>query len=390
MKKKLIVLCIILIVNLSEASFSFIEPQNSIDLLKIDATLDNFQSTHSELPPSKKTIIKHFCKVALQDAISKGFDSEQDLYSSQNSIFMRFLCKETKTLTDQSVFSPFLQDSDESYFLENAAKKIWFPEQCQTEELWECNLYRLSRNTITKTLDELFTIKHANLYGLTNINFTSQKNIEEQINAFMQHYFFQEEKEITDDFCQGKNHKYPQTCKIMKNNLKTFKNSFKNFKILNTKQLFKDSEIKLQQEQKPENEYCYYTKDKSKSYDYLFCGLLETNTRGLKPFKNLIYNELLWHNLFSSYASQQLELRPQPNKEIVLEITMLKQAQNKILELANSTLEELSHIQHSYPLHIGMLMYQEDLLKLRTNSLAKLVNPFYSLFYKLQNVQIPN
>lgn len=124
MKKKLIVLCIILIVNLSEASFSFIEPQNSIDLLKIDATLDNFQSTHSELPPSKKAIIKHFCKVALQDAISKGFDSEQDLYSSQNSIFMRFLCKETKTLTDQSVFSPFLQDSDESYFLENATKKI--------------------------------------------------------------------------------------------------------------------------------------------------------------------------------------------------------------------------------------------------------------------------
>lgn len=243
---------------------------------------------------------------------------------------------------------------------------------------------------ITKTLDELFATKQANIYGLTDLNFTSQQKVEGQVNNFAQHYFFQGDWKVTDDFCQGNQHKYPKTCNIMKNNLKAFKNVFKKFKILNTKTLFTDSEEKLKKNKNPENDYCYFSKGKEKEYDYLFCALLHTNNRGLEAFKNIIYNELLRYNIFSSYAGHQLGLNPNPTQIDIQEIKNIKKYQTEIPEFANITLEQISQLKYSYPLHIGMLMYQEDLLKLRNDYLSKLVNPFYSLFFKLQNVQIPS
>lgn len=367
---------------------AFVEPQSNLDLLKLNNTINAFESANPATPPNKKKILNDFCHMVLKDPVSKGFDSEEDHYSSQNSLFLKLLCKETKILTQDSAFSPFL-DSEEGYYQKNAANNIFFPNECQKDDLWKCEFDYLSEHLIKQVLDELFAIKQANIYGITDLNFTSEKKVEEKVNAFVQHYFFQIYSDITDDFCQWKERKYPQTCKIITNNLKSFKNVFKNLKIINAKTLFKDSDQKLKKNKNPESDYCFYTQNKEKEYNYLFCALLQTTNEGLKPFKNLVYNELLWQNLFNSYANHQLSLNPNLEKKEIEEINNLKNDQIQIVEATNTTLEQLATIQNTYPVHIGMLIYQEDLLRLRNDYLSKIINPFYSLFHKLQNVQVP-
>lgn len=166
----------------------------------------------------------------------------------------------------------------------------------------------------------------------------------------------------------------------MKNNIKTFKQAFKNFKIINTKELLKNQE-----------KNCKKTNTNPEVYDFLFCNVIAP-TSSLNPFINQVYNEILRYSLFTSYYQNQLSLSLNTNVANTLqlssELELLSTYPSQIISSTNDTLQQLSELQNNYPLHIGMLIYQEDLLDLRNNYLSKLVNPFYSLYYKLQNVQI--
>lgn len=70
------------------------------------------------------------------------------------------------------------------------------------------------------------------------------------------------------------------------------------------------------------------------------------------------------------------------------ELKATSQFLTEILTITNQTIQQLSEIQNTYPIHIGLMTYQENLLRLRDKYLSKIVTPFYNLFYKLQNVQI--
>lgn len=250
----------------------------------------------------------------------------------------------------------------------------------------------LSENLINQILEEYFILKQANIYGLSSINF-GKEELEKQIHTFAQQYFFRKEagkdhSDLTDDFCKGKVHKYPKTCKILKTNILAFQRSFENFRFLNIKKLFDKSLEKLKIESKKEKEVCFLPQGTIKNYDYLFCGLFYQENMDMQRFLNLVYNELLWYTLFTSYVKHQMAINPSLSLEDFEEIQRIKKAQVRVLDISNTTLRNLVELQGTYPLHIGMLIYQEDLLWLRDRYLSKLVNPFYSLYYKLQNVQI--
>jgi hypothetical protein len=55
----------------------------------------------------------------------------------------------------------------------------------------------------------------------------------------------------------------------------------------------------------------------------------------------------------------------------------------------SESIRQLWNLESSYPIHIGFLMYQEDLLNMRDN-LAKIYLPIHQLHYKLENVQSKN
>lgn len=127
----------------------------------------------------------------------------------------------------------------------------------------------------------------------------------------------------------------------------------------------------------------------------------EDNTRS---YTHLLYNELFFYTLFSSTYEQYLDqfqfakASTPANKKIpwlsdlvsqdILTIVRsnISNQRNSIITTTNQTSKALRDFEWSFDLHIGMLMYQEDLLDLRW-SLAKVYTPLHQLHYKLENVQ---
>ena len=116
-----------------------------------------------------------------------------------------------------------------------------------------------------------------------------------------------------------------------------------------------------------------------------------------------MYNELFFYTLFTQTYSTYLEkfwsdqnTLPQvlknQNKSINMSGSIAIQrerisSQNKSLQSAvKKTIRQLNNTISAFPIHIGMLMYQEDLLTMR-NNLAKIYLPLHQLHYKLENVQ---
>jgi hypothetical protein len=60
---------------------------------------------------------------------------------------------------------------------------------------------------------------------------------------------------------------------------------------------------------------------------------------------------------------------------------------DKFLSLMEESMTELLNISLTYPLHVVLVAYEEDLLRMRDKYLVKIVTPIYCLYHKLRNVQ---
>ena len=215
-------------------------------------------------------------------------------------------------------------------------------------------------------------------------NLSSNKNLEENINILTKeklliHYASQQ------NFCKSKTQGYPKTCKIIQQSMRAFQKAFSRFRLLNVESLLAKDIDSFKEKQ------AICTKNTSaEDYDHMFCEIIGRTHEGLDPFVTRVYTELLRYQLFSTYYTSHLwstntaDMVDASRYEFVRMQTFSK----KLLPTINTTLKQLAELQNTYPLHIGMLAYQEELLRLRDKYLSKLVAPFYSVFYKLQNVQI--
>lgn len=120
---------------------------------------------------------------------------------------------------------------------------------------------------------------------------------------------------------------------------------------------------------------------------------------------DILYNELFFYTLFTSVYTEYLNRFWDSNKEnipiswwqrniTIWEAIILQRwrIQIQIENIKNAVIEsirQLWNLESSYPIHIGFLMYQEDLLNMRDN-LAKIYLPLHQLHYKLENVQSKN
>lgn len=153
------------------------------------------------------------------------------------------------------------------------------------------------------------------------------------------------------------------------------------------------------------------------SYDQTQCSLLQQNpdqqtqndvlnslptmqTAGI----NILYNELFFYTLFNTLYSEHLdkfwkqkEQLPRQYANIITRlddipniITLEKtRAYNYAANLSQTlehTMRQTNQIISSYPIHIGLLLYEESAIQLR-DKLASLYKPFHQLHYKLENVQ---
>ena len=104
-------------------------------------------------------------------------------------------------------------------------------------------------------------------------------------------------------------------------------------------------------------------------------------------FVNLIYNELQWYAIFSTYYWQILSQREEMVDSIRSEYMQSFAWPEKFIKLTEETISDLNDITVTFPIHVVLTAFQEDLLYVRDKYLVKLVTPFYCLYHKLRNVQ---
>jgi len=112
-----------------------------------------------------------------------------------------------------------------------------------------------------------------------------------------------------------------------------------------------------------------------------------------QQFLNFLYNEYVNYAIFVDVATNyfrkkaRLEMNP-AESTWAYDAVVLSQQRALYQQAIQYTLDDLKDFIATYPLHIGLVLYQERLIQFR-DSASKILPPFYSLYEKLRNVQIP-
>ena len=106
----------------------------------------------------------------------------------------------------------------------------------------------------------------------------------------------------------------------------------------------------------------------------------------------------MYYRLFMKYYATLLQNNPRFSADrLSSDLAASQRQQAKRVRMVNNeitrgeqaitlTIRMLRELHITFPLHIGFLKYQEDLLGLRKD-LAKSMTPLYTLYDKLRNVQ---
>lgn len=115
---------------------------------------------------------------------------------------------------------------------------------------------------------------------------------------------------------------------------------------------------------------------------------------------DIIYNELFFYTLFATFyqsylpdiinnsIGQEYSAINIPTAKLLLSTHDLDTQRDLTLisQTTTMTINELLRLQYSFPIHVGFLLYQEDLYSLRKR-ISNIYLPLHQLHYKLEHVQ---
>lgn len=234
---------------------------------------------------------------------------------------------------------------------------------------------------ISSIENEWTNLMLSRIYGATDI--TKDKN-EDLANIYIATHF-----DTIWKIIEQKN--YPQTMKTLISYIKNARNIQKS------------------------NNFFDYTKlqsikDKQSSLPNLVAFFTNTGTVWSTINIDILYNELFFYQLFSDIYNQWLQywrstntkdqipealiFSPNLSENDIQQIRLIQQNRTQyfignITTAIHESIRQMQNLEYSYPLHIWLLMYQEDSIKFRDN-LTKIYLPLHQLHYKLENVQSKN
>ncbi len=236
----------------------------------------------------------------------------------------------------------------------------------------DCDLSIFASKIYTAIMSDLFKIKYAQIFHVNTVE-GFDENEEKRILDFFIWYFNSKDYDSLEALVKD----YRQTVDVVKTNQEYFKNVLKTIKIIDNSNM-----VDLVEKSK-----CPLDKDMVLS-DFVACALHASQWKraSLEPsFVTLIYNEMLHYRLFISYFNEWWNSHGSAYKTEAFNFNTYSSDQ---LQSTQETLRDLEDINMTYPLHIGLLLYQEKMKKYRDSYLSPIVTIFYSLSEKLQNVQL--
>ncbi len=273
-------------------------------------------------------------------------------------------------------------------------------EQCDpgTTMQW-CQFTEFAPRVFNTIMNDYGNLKLAGIYGY--IYGESEEQIDKSIEAFSQAYFGIDPKIDKDNPCNDgsiiyltdkklewdKEHcSHPRTHSMVKQTMLSAKRLTEDTVLLDGKKLLEEGDC---------------TDRFNTTNNLIRCSLSNRGesfaTSDMSTFQNLLLNEVMYYNLFLSYYGGEISANPKYNPlnlgsvsfstdRNAKEIGQITREQFLAQEAMDQMNRLLAHIYTTYPVHVWLMAYLEDLLAYRA-TLIKLWTPTNQLYYTRRNAQ---
>ena len=344
----------------------------------------------------RERVFKQFCDV-MNSVWTKipAYQNQNNaiFYHPKQSAFVHILCWEFELTSDLWAFAS--SDDDKQYFLKDDRRSLGIYAAYENDtscnprlNMAGCDVAKKFTTVIQNILNDMFDIKQADIYGGIHVSATWTKD---KVNNFSKATFGRE-------LCPDNDCKYPKTENRLLAYFKRWENMLKNLDIFN--RTFISDQIK-ERKLATDSEWDLHCATPLTSwYNIILCGMSSPDSKSLTSFTTMIQNEIFFYRLFMARYmwSIQTERRLQPS-----ELSDTQVIEARIADKVNKTQQQIAWTQEAtdlsykmlremyatFPIHIGLLIYYEDLYRFR-KELVKVVTPLYTLYDKLRNVQDAN
>jgi hypothetical protein len=364
-------------------------------------------------------MLLHFCDVMLgvsKDVTlwSASFCYGDTQYNPKQSLFMYSLCVNMdKAPWHSSYKDQFKATEDfdiEKFFKDDVTdlNDVWnIPSQesldsnssyhaCNPKtSMGECNFTNFLPDIYQSIMNDLSNIKLASIYGY-KYKAEDQNERSKAISDFAKTFFADQDR--PELACNAKDIHYLRGTQMQDNQSihcshpKTYQ--YMDEMIKSAGKLVKKTELldgKAIMELECKNPY----------KNPMSCAMATTGGRVLDNswthFQNVILNEQMYYNLFLAYYQGIMDLfiniKPLSYKNIGVaterdsyESLVIIQEQELAQQAMYQMLRQLKNLYATFPIHIGLLAYYEDILMLR-NRFMTLYTPLHQLYYEFRNTQ---
>lgn len=398
--KNLLYRCMVIWILLSAVSFSSAQdiPNSTADFTNFSKKIQEQLSvvTVASDTAKKPLVIRerafqNFCTV-----MNKIWTGSTDIplyynkdtkiyYNPKQSVFIHILCAPYGLVSN---FGNTKQDPKKYFYKDDwitlgihgktKANEKAQDHKCRPEfEMTNCDIPKVFTEVLHRILNDMFDIKQSQLYGGT----TQADDPKERFNDFTKKYF------VWLELCPEKKCEYPKTDNRL---LAYFKKSewlLKKLDIINWSHI--NTQLK-------DNVFdCSYPFNPT--YNLLVCGFGSQENASLEQFVAMVENEIFFYRLFMAnymwWIQVERRLLPDEYKDISKSTEktaeIVAKAQQQIAwtqDAVDMSMRSLREMAVTFPIHIWLLIYYEDLYRLR-KELVKIVTPLYTLSEKLRNVQ---
>jgi hypothetical protein len=399
MKNWLWKLCMLILVLLSTIAFSWAQTitnstTNFNDFsIKIQQAL-SAQDTRTTQAPLvvRQKIFQNFCDVmntvgSSPQSIPRYANANTKIYyNPQQSVFMHIVCGPYGFISKFWLINENPEDPKTYFFKDDwVTLGIYGVTQddiaCRPDfSMTDCNIAKEFTDILHRILNDMFDIKQSQLYGWTS----QADNPKNRFNDFTKKYF------VGFEICPDKKCNYPKTQNRLSAYFKKAEWLLKKLDIINRSHINK--------ELKDEEVICKYPW--TDAYNLLVCGFGSKDASSLENFVAMIENEIFFYRLFMAnymwwIAAERRLLNEQDrwlNRAVERTAQIVAKTQQQIAwtqDAVDMSMRSLREMAATFPIHIGLLIYYEDLYRFR-KELVKMVTPLYTLSDKLRNVQDAN
>ena len=327
------------------------------------------------------------------------------IYNPKESLFVTIVCNSLLNSVEGQDFSKNSENSNFDFnkvLKQKNMRSMWLI--CSTSQWSNINITnttdctpwttnntldypRLFKQIITKIQNDIVNLTMARIYGSIDI---SESDSLVLANMYIANHFF-----TAWYYPEQKN--YPKTVKQLRDYIKIWQQIQKEPYFFDYKKLIDSENEEIIEKKRLRSPFLLATYKQQNS------DPLKTNQTYNGWIIDLMYNELFFYTLFMSTYDNYLtrfrssiddipigvkSLLTTNNREEYINLQKIKNKKqnNDIVKATRESIREIENLDSQFPLHIGLLMYQEDLYNIR-NSLANIYLPLHQLHYKLENVQ---